>query len=106
MRRGRERAGFVALFLLPATALYGLFVVLPVAQAFGYSLFRWRGVSVQKQYIGLDNFRHLAADRVFWQALAHNLELLVFGSAAILLISLALAHALQRSTPAARLLRG
>lgn len=105
MRRARERAAFVALFLLPATALYGLFVVWPVAQAFGLSLYRWRGVSEQKTFVGLGNFRRLLADPVFGLSLLHNMELLVVAGAAILVIALALAHALHTGGIGARVLR-
>jgi N-acetylglucosamine transport system permease protein len=96
---------FIALFLLPACALYGLFVVWPVVEAFGFSLYRWRGVSESREFIGLENFRRLAADEVFRQSLAHNLLLLLGGGAAIMLLSLALAHALHGGGRLARVLR-
>src|SRR5579871_4370539 len=104
MRRQGERAAFVAAFLLPAVALYGLFVVWPVAQAFQFSLYRWRGVSEDKVFVGAENFRRLAADPVFRQALAHNLELFACASAAILVISLTVAHAVQGHSRAMRAL--
>lgn len=105
MGRTRERGLFIALFLFPACALYGLFVVWPVAQAFGISLYRWRGVSEQRTFVGLENFRRLLADPVFWQALAHNLMLLVGAGLAILVIALAVAHALHGAGRMARLMR-
>ena len=44
----RGRTPFIIAFLFPAVALYCIFVVLPVLEAFGYSLFHWRGISTQK----------------------------------------------------------
>ena len=103
--RQRARALFVASFLLPATVLYALFVLWPLGEALVYSLYRWRGVSTARQFVGLENFRRLLSDPVFWQALEHNLLLLVGAGAAILILALVLAHLLQHSGPAARLLR-
>lgn len=96
---------FIGAFLLPATLLYGLFVVWPVAQAFAFSLYRWRGVSEQKTFIGWENFARLFADPILWQALKHNFQILFGASAALLILSLALAHAMQSGGWAQRALR-
>ncbi|HET6455746.1 MAG TPA: sugar ABC transporter permease, partial [Armatimonadota bacterium] len=68
-----------ALFLAPAILLYGVFFVLPMAQAFYFSLFRWRGLSQNKELIGIQNFAQLAGDPIFWMALKHNFTFLVAG---------------------------
>lgn len=101
----RARAAFITGFLLPATALYVVFVVMPVVQAFAFSLYRWRGISANRTFVGLENFRHLFEDRIVWLALRHNLLLFLGTSLAILAISLALAHAIGSETRAARFLR-
>lgn len=101
----RARAAFITGFLLPATTLYAVFVVMPVVQAFAFSLYRWRGISANRTFIGLENFRHLFADPIVWMALRHNLLLFVGTSTAILVVSLALAHAIGSDSRAARLLR-
>lgn len=101
----RARAAFITGFLLPATALYVVFVVMPVVQAFAFSLYRWRGISANRTFVGLENFRHLFEDRIVWLALRHNLLLFLGTSVAILAISLALAHAIGSETRAARFLR-
>lgn len=104
MRR-TERALFVTAFIVPATALYGLFVVLPVAQAFGFALYRWRGVSLDRTFVGLDNFRSLLADPVFMVSLRHNLVLLVAGGGAIMGVAMLVAHAMHGAGRSAKLLR-
>lgn len=101
-----RRALFIAGFLAPSAGLYSLFVVWPVAQAFAFSLFRWRGVSEHRTFVGAENFRRLVADPVFWQALSHNLYLLVVGGGAIVGLGLAIAHAVHGSGRGARALRG
>ncbi len=64
-------------FLLPAVFLYGLFVIWPYAQAFYFSLTSWRGVSPNKPWVGLDNYRALWNDPRFIEALTRNGKLLV-----------------------------
>lgn len=101
----RPPATFIATFLLPAVLLYGLFVVYPLAQAMVFSFYRWRGVSEQKTFVGLENFRNLFSDTVFWGALEHNLLLLALAGAAILALAMGIAHALQLHNRATGLLR-
>lgn len=68
---------FVAVFLIPPLALYGIFVVSPYAQAFQISGTDWSGLSPTYEFVGLDNFRRLLGDGYFWTALRHNGLLLV-----------------------------
>lgn len=104
MRR-RQRSLFIATFLAPAVLLYGAFVVLPLLQSFELSLFRWRGVSANRTYVGLENFQKLAQDDVFRAALGHNLLLFVVGGAVLIAISVAVAHGLQGGGRIAKTLR-
>ena len=102
----RGRTPFIIAFLFPAVALYGMFVVVPVLEAFGFALFQWRGISNQKTFVGLANFATLAKDDVFRRAVGHNLFLLFGAGTAILILSLAVAHALVKESVPAKLLRG
>lgn len=69
----REKQITILGFLLPAAALYGVFFLWPMAQAFYISLFRWRGVSANREWVGLANFRTLLGDDpIFWSSLWHN----------------------------------
>jgi raffinose/stachyose/melibiose transport system permease protein len=73
-RRARDRRRWVtiALFLLPALALYGLLVIAPLVQAIYYSGFRWNGLGSLDDFVGLENFRRAFSDSVFLGALRHN----------------------------------
>ncbi|MCX8053496.1 MAG: sugar ABC transporter permease [Armatimonadetes bacterium] len=76
IRRDKHLA--IAVFLGPAMVLYAGFFALPMAQAFYVALFRWRGVSLDRQFVGFENFcKLLTNDPVFWQCLMHNLAFLV-----------------------------
>ena len=102
----RGRTGFIIAFLSPAVLLYGVFVVWPLIQAFYQSLFRWKGVSSTKTFVGLDNFARLGSDEGFHKALWNNLAILVIGGFAIIVLSLLLAHAMQSNNVFVRALRG
>lgn len=75
MRSGRRL--FVATFLLPALALYGVFVVSPYLQSFQIAGTDWRGLSPEYEFVGLENFRTLIGDSYVRNALKNNAILLV-----------------------------
>ncbi|RZU53740.1 N-acetylglucosamine transport system permease protein [Krasilnikovia cinnamomea] len=75
MRHGKRL--FVATFLLPPLAVYGVFVLSPYAQAVQISTTDWGGLSPDYSYVGLDNFLRLARDPYLWNALGHNAVLLL-----------------------------
>ncbi|MGV9777388.1 carbohydrate ABC transporter permease [Streptosporangium sp. NPDC003464] len=75
MNYGRTR--FVTGFLAIPVALYVIYVIAPYAQAFYIAFTNWRGVSADPQFVGLENFRRLLDDDVFWKAVGHNLILLI-----------------------------
>jgi N-acetylglucosamine transport system permease protein len=102
----KGRGWFIAAFLGPATLIYGLFVVYPLLEAFGFSLYRWRGVSQRRTFLGARNFTKLAGDDAFHKALHNNLVLLLVGGVATISLAVALAHGLQGSGKVARTLRG
>jgi N-acetylglucosamine transport system permease protein len=102
----KGRGPFIALFLAPATILYAVFVILPLAQSFQYSLYRWHGLSNKATFIGFDNFQHLVTDKVFLQTVQHNLWLLVVAGTLTIVLSLAVAHGIAGQGALSRTLRG
>lgn len=97
----REKYKAVLLFLTPAVLLYvGLFLF-PMAQAFHIALFRWRGLSTHRKFIGLENFQWLAQQDDFRQALMHNLVFLVASFLVIIPIALFISSLLAKKAPGA-----
>jgi N-acetylglucosamine transport system permease protein len=88
-RHGKHR--FLAGAILPALALYAVFVLSPYAQAFYLSLTDWTGVSGQVNFVGLDNFTRLAHDPLFLAALRNNGVMLVVVPAVTIGLGLLLA---------------
>jgi len=97
--RGRRRPNrTLALFLLPPTVIYSVFLVAPTLAAFAMSLTDWNGSSNDFTFVGADNYTRLAADPIFRQAIGTNvrfsLTVLVFQT----VLSLGLALLLVRNT--------
>jgi multiple sugar transport system permease protein/raffinose/stachyose/melibiose transport system permease protein len=67
---GRGRSASVAgyLFVLPVVLFFAVFVGYPFLRTMYLSLTRWSGFG-EPQFIGAENFRNLASDPVFWDAL-------------------------------------
>lgn len=61
------------LFLFPALLLLVAFVYAPAVENMFYSLFSWSSVRTESRFVGLDNYRELFANPVFWRALFNNL---------------------------------
>lgn len=84
----RGKRLFIAAFLIPPLLLYGIFVISPYAQAFQISGTDWGGLTPTFDYVGLDNFRRLLGDGVFWNALGHNGFLLLLLPVVTILLGL------------------
>lgn len=85
--------GVAGLFLLPALALYTLFVLFPIVQAARYSLFDWNGLEAMDQFVGLANFERALGDPIFQGAILHNA--VIVGLSLVVQIPLALGLALM-----------
>ncbi|GIP39819.1 putative ABC transporter permease protein YurN [Paenibacillus sp. J31TS4] len=68
---------FIWVCTLPALLLAAVFVFYPFAQALLMSFYSWSGISDEKVFIGLDNFRTMLGDEIVWKALKNNLFLLL-----------------------------
>jgi raffinose/stachyose/melibiose transport system permease protein len=60
------------LALSPVLVLLFVFVYLPLLSDVNFSLHDWSSLSPTWRYVGLDNFRNLARDPLFWQSLRGN----------------------------------
>ena len=83
------------LFVLPALAAYGLFVLWPLIQTVTYALYRWDGVA-PAQWVGLDNFQTVFSDHDLVSVLAHAFQLIIFFSGIPVVLGLAVATLMRR----------
>ena len=101
---GRPRAGSrwstrwvtISLFLLPALALYLVFVLFPIVQAAHFSLFKWNGLQPLTDFVGLKNYETAIGSNIFRTAVANNLLVIVLSLAIQIPFSLTLAVLLNR----------
>jgi len=55
-------------FLLPTALLFGAYTLWPVLASWWYSLLSWNGFEAQKTFVGLQNYRDVLADPLFWNS--------------------------------------
>ena len=79
-----------AIFLIPALALFTLFVMLPMTEAGYYGFFKWNGYGDPSKLVGFRNYQVLLGNRVFHSALWNTFLVIVVS----LLIQLPLAMAM------------
>jgi len=88
--------GFVATLITPGLLVYCLLVLWPMVQSFYVALHRWRGVSGNMTFVGLENFARLPQDDKFLPALSHNFQFFLMVAASVLCLSLFFATVLSR----------
>ena len=84
------------LYLLPALAAFGAFVLFPLLHAAWISLFSWDGVT-PGTWVGLENYKAVVTDSELRAAFGHALVLLAFYALLPIAIGLLLAAAMSRS---------
>jgi raffinose/stachyose/melibiose transport system permease protein len=99
------RAVTAILFLLPAVALFTIFVVYPVTQAAYFSLWKWNGLGPLTNFVGLQNYANILTDQGFATALRNNLFIMVLSLLLQLPFSLGLALMVGRRLPGRTIFR-
>ncbi|MGL5646566.1 MAG: carbohydrate ABC transporter permease [Clostridium sp.] len=87
---------FVWASVLPAVILFILFMVIPTINVFWMSLFKWGGLSNNKQFVGLDNFKILIKDERFLKSFQNTLLLLVVVTIITMILAILAAAILSR----------
>ena len=124
MRRQDQRRKWreITLFTSPALLLFALFVVFPVISAARYSLYKWNGIKAfsEAEFIGFENYARAlwggndpatqaafksAYTEPFWQAVGHNLLIIVASMAIQLPLALMIALILNRKFPGRSIVR-
>ncbi|WP_449600264.1 carbohydrate ABC transporter permease [Paenibacillus sp. Marseille-Q9583] len=95
---------FVIMALLPALLIFIVFAIVPIFWSAYYGFFEWKGLGAAK-FIGLDNYRMILEDPVFWRALKNNLILVVSAVIGQVSVALLLSLLLLKNTMFNRLMR-
>lgn len=83
-------------FVLPALAVYAVFVLRPLAATVQYSLYRWDGVG-PSTWVGWDNYRAVLIDPDLYGTIGHALVLVVLFTAVPVALGLPAAAVLRRA---------
>ena len=74
-KKGTNKIGLLLFLIVPALLFYGTFNLAGIVRTFYYSTMDWKGISVNKTFIGLGNYVELFGDKYFWNAMKNNLIL-------------------------------
>lgn len=66
------------LFIAPALICYIIFEIIPIANTIELSFYEWDGASPFMEFVGLDNYKEIFGNPIFWKALSHNLFWITF----------------------------
>ncbi|OIJ17450.1 ABC transporter permease [Anaerobacillus alkalilacustris] len=83
----------IALYVFPALFLIMLLIYIPIALTGYYGLMKWDGIG-EMTFVGLENYRRLITDGMFWTSVYHSFLLAAFSALSLvgyLVISLILA---------------
>lgn len=103
----RRRLALEALpYLAPFAILYAVFLIYPLGKGFWISLHDWELVGTHRAFVGLDNYRALLTDALFWKAVRNTIIFVVLTVPCMTILSLALALAVNRPSRLNGVLRG
>jgi len=95
----------IVLFLLPGLVIFLLFVIYPIFRSVYYSTFDWNGLGPAVDYIGIQNYKDIFADKVFLKSIINVLIIIVLSLGIQLPLALLLATLVERDLPGRALYR-
>lgn len=96
MKKSRSKKRFIFFGLLPAFILYTVFMVLPTLNVFRESLYKTGGLSGNKTFVGLNNFKLLFKDPKFIKAFQNTIFLIVIVTIVTMFLAITFASILTR----------
>ena len=91
VKRQREIKKTAFIFLLPVAVLMAIYVFYPIADTFITSFYKWNGISADKLFIGVNNWKKLLTDGSFWASFKNNIVVMILSICIQIPIGLALA---------------
>ena len=82
------------MFILPFFVLFLVFQLIPIIWTVYISFTQWRGIG-DPQFIGLDNYKKILIDNMFWEALKNTVVYWLSGLVLILIFALLIATILN-----------
>lgn len=99
MNLKRRKRRFLLFCTVIPFVLFSIFTVYPLFDGLYMSFFKWSGLSGKKTFIGLENYRHLFADRVIPTTIFNDYFLVVVKVIFIMFLALLFAVVLTQLKP-------
>ena len=96
MKNSKDKKRFIALGLLPSLIIYTIFMVYPTINVFYESLFKTGGLSGNKTFVGLANFKLLFSDSNFIRSFQNTIFLIVIVTIVTMFLAIIFASILSR----------
>ncbi|WP_373232357.1 carbohydrate ABC transporter permease [Cohnella sp.] len=100
-----QKPGIQLLFMLPAFFIFTLFIMIPMAGSFYFSLTDWDGLNPSFHFIGIKNYEKLIHDSEVWIALKNTVVFALLVTILQNILSLLLAILVDGSSWIMRFLR-
>ena len=84
------------LFIAPAVTIFAIFYIFPFFYIFKLSLFEWNGISPTMFFVGLNNFKELMTDGIWWGSMSRAAYITIIALTFQNALALALALACDR----------
>lgn len=92
------------IFIAPIFAFFSFFILYPLTDTVRLSFFEWNGFS-EATYIGLENYKNMFTDSVFYTSLKNYLIFAVIVISIQMLLGFSLAYLMRRNTRAFKVYR-
>jgi len=92
------------LFISPFFVMFIIFGFLPIAYSVYLAFFRWEPLDSSQTFVGLENFRNLWNDPIFWQSTRNTFSIWFFSTIPQMALALGLASILRNPRLRFRLL--
>ena len=89
----KERTGFLLVVMVPTVLAFLAIRIIPIAETFVFSFFKWSLVDGVGKFIGLRNYRAVFTDKIFYESLINTF--ILAGSGAFLSIVFGLLFAVM-----------
>jgi putative chitobiose transport system permease protein len=65
------------LFLLPSIVILGVFLIIPILEAFKWSFLDYKIIADSGEFVGIENFKEIFKDKDFWMSLLNTILFLL-----------------------------
>lgn len=96
MQKRKGRGRFIFFCTAPAIILFVVFMIIPTVDVFRMSLYKWGGYTIEKTFVGLNNFKILFQSEKFYRAFQNQILLIVVVTIVTFAIALLFAAILTR----------